>query len=117
MGIPNKGPHNNAEGALLSKLWDNILKETHLDNALDVLVTRYANKSNSMKAMKLKTKSSILKDATSDNMSWKVFVHLLFHLLNVKKFEISIKITHANNDVTIHSVPAINGRINDKVKK
>jgi len=96
---------NNREGSILVKLWRNILKETNLINAIEYLVDRYTNKSNaSIKMVKKKTKSSLIKNVSATDMTWKTFVDLIFNVLNVKKMTISVKLQYPNGKESIHSV-------------
>ena len=96
---------NNKEGSILVKLWRNILTETNYINAIEYLVNRYANKgSSSVKMVKKKTKSSMIKNVTSTEMTWKTFIDLIFNILNVKKMTISVKLQYPNGKESIHSV-------------
>ena len=109
--ISSKKITNRKEGAVLSKLWFKILEETDLINAIVPLINRYTNKANSMKAVKTKTKSSLTKNIYSHDMTWRVFLDLMFNFINVKKMEFSVKVTHPNGDVTLHVVPITNNDI------
>lgn len=101
------------EGSILSKLWRNILVDTNMDNALDYLVTRYmSDHSNStIKADKRKTKSSIIKNITADDMTWKTFLDILFNFLRVRRIEFCVKLTRASGDISVHSVIVDNPNI------
>ena len=81
-------------------------------NALEFMITKYVSKNdktgNRVQAVKRKTKSSLEKNIYADEMTWKTFIDLLFNFLNVVKIDISIKLTHANGQETIHSVKVNN---------
>jgi hypothetical protein len=100
--------NNRTEGSVLATLWRNVLKETNMLPALDYFVDRYVNNTKGMesrvKAVKRKTKSTMMKNVTTNDMTWKTFLDLMFNFLKVKKITITIKLTHANGDDTIHSV-------------
>jgi len=104
------------ESGVLAGLWRNILRDNNYIPALDYLVTKYVAKTDKMNGrvqnVKRKTKSSIIKNITDSEMSIKTFIDLLFNFLNVKKIDISIKLTFPNGNETIHSI-AVDNSIGD----
>ena len=104
------------ESGILAGLWRNILRDNNYIPALDYLVTKYVAKTDKMNGrvqnIKRKTKSSIIKNITDSEMSIKTFIDLLFNFLNVKKIDISIKLTFPNGNETIHSI-AVDNSIGD----
>lgn len=104
--------NNRTEGSVLATLWRNVLTETNMLPALDYFVDRYVNNSKGMesrvKAVKRKTKSTMMKNVTANDMTWKTFLDLMFNFLKVKRIIISIKLTHAGGNETIHSVTVNN---------
>lgn len=105
------------ENSILVKLWRKILRETNMINALEVLAERYANKSSnsSVTMVKKRTKSRLMADATTNNMSWKIFVTLIFGILNVKKMTITVKLDYPNGESTIHSVEATDNVLKEHI--
>lgn len=94
-----------AEGTILSRLWRNILHDTHYINNLKYLVDRYVNKSkSSVNMVNRRTKSSLIKNLTAQDMSWKTFIDLIFNVLDVKFITISIKLDYADGTSSIHNV-------------
>lgn len=104
----------NNEGAILAKLWLLVLEETNLKNAVIPLINRYVNKSNSMKSVKRKTKSSLIKNIHSKDMTWKIFLDLMFNFINVKRIDFHMRITHANGDTSIVTLPIVHNNIEEK---
>jgi len=104
--------NNRTEGSVLATLWRNVLKETNMLPALDYYVDRYVNNTKGMesrvKSVKRKTKSTMMKNVTANDMTWKTFLDLMFNFIKVKKIVISIKLTHANGEDTIHNVTVNN---------
>ena len=91
------------EGGILVRLWRNILVESNMIHGINTMVTRYINAGkNSIAAKNSKTKSSIEKNISSDNMSWRIFVDLLFNVLKVKRMHITITLTFPNGTSTVN---------------
>lgn len=104
----------NSEGAILATLWLKVLEETNLINAVEPLIDRYVNKSNSMKSVKRKTKSSLTKNIHSKDMTWKIFLDLMFNFINVKRIDFSIKITFANAETRVITLPVNHNDIEEE---
>ena len=104
--------NNRTEGSVLATLWRNVLTETNMLPALDYFVDRYVNNSKGMesrvKAVKRKTKSTMMKNVTANDMTWKTFLDLMFNFLKVKRIVISIKLTHPGGNESVHSVTVNN---------
>lgn len=111
-------PPDKSEGGTLAGLWKNILKDNNMLNkdTVKYLSDRYVKNTNILKSkvknVNRKTRGSILNNITATDMTWKVFLDLVFNVLNVVKVTVSIKLTHANGDETVHSIT-----INDTSKK
>jgi len=101
-------PVSNKEGGALAKLWRKILNENNYMPVLDILVNRYTRDNDvtdgRVESSKRKTKSSLLINITSSDMTIKTLLDLLFNFLRVPLVTITISITHRNGDVTHHSV-------------
>jgi hypothetical protein len=93
------------EGGILSNLWRKILKDLNITNKIPALVVMYLNKEN-MKSVKLKKKSktSLVNDITSSNMTWKVFLNLIINLLNVNKMTFTVTLEFKNGEKSVHSI-------------
>lgn len=116
MGGLNKAPISNNEGGVIVRLWRKILYETNLINNIHNLILVYQmknNKNDQMKVRKRKTKSSLIKNIWAPEMTWKTFIYLLENFLNVRKIDISIKLTHDNGEESIHSVTINNVKENN----
>lgn len=96
-------PVSNTEGGTLAMFWRKILNESGLSKKLAVLFRNYEIKANKNKG-KFKSKSTIIQNATSSEMTFKVFLDLLINLLNVKKIRLNIELTFFNDTVTSHSI-------------
>lgn len=113
-------PISGNEGGVLARLWRNILKDLNLSNSIPQLVQVYTNKKErigSSAAVKLKAKSSIINDITSGDMTWKVFFHNMFYVLNVKRMRISITLEHPDNTETIHHITISPAEEQEKTSK
>lgn len=108
------------EGGILAALWRKILKDSGFYNMLGMMVSRYVSDTDSMadkvKASRRKTKSTLISNICSSDMTWKVLLDLIFNFLHVKKITISIKLLHQNGIETVHSVVAENNFENGKEK-
>jgi len=100
------------EGGLLAKLWRTILVGTNFIRTRDQLVNEYVRKTDMLKGrvkqVSRKTKSTLTKNVNANEMTWKVFIDLLFNFITVKKIDISIKLTMSNGKETLHSLSIVN---------
>lgn len=105
----------NNEGGILSRLWRNVLLDNNLTSSIPFLITRYVSKTMKMdvKNAKRKTKSSLLDNINAQEMTWKTFTNLIFNFINVRKMDITIKLTLSTGDETFHNV-TINNTNNGK---
>jgi len=113
--LSSKKITGNNEGATLAKLWLKVLEESNLIHAVGPLIDRYVNKSNSMKSVKRKTKSSLIKNIHSKDMTWKIFLDLMFNFINVKKIDFSVKITFANGDTRVVNLPIDHNNLDGEI--
>lgn len=107
-------------GGVLAKLWRNTLRDNNLYPSIGYLVSRYTSR-NSVTETKnsiRKTKASLIANIRSGEMTWKTYTKLMFEFLGVRKIDITVKLTLANNSETIHSVTVVNDTIkNDNKEK
>lgn len=97
--------------SILAALYRKILDDIHLRDvsAFENLLVKYINKTyRNISNLKEQTsvKSNVRKELLKTKMSLKVFVKGL-RVLNVRRFELLIRIEHANRTVTQHSLPVI----------
>ena len=106
---------NNTPGGALAKLWRNMLSGNNLYPSIGHLVNRYTSKNSvaDTKNSVRKTKASLIGNITAGEMTWKTFIKLLFEFIAVRKVDITIKLTFANNTEKLHSVTIVN----DDMKK
>lgn len=104
------------EGGALTALWRAILKENNFIYAIDVMVNKYVRKTDMLQGrsihVKRKTRSSLINNITAGEMTFKTFLDLLFNFLAVRKVTITIMLTHANNDESIHTIAINNNDYN-----
>jgi len=86
------------EDGLLSKLFRKVIFDTGKINTLKYDIDKYLKKGGN------KVKSSILKNVVDGEMTWKVFIFLIFEILKFKKITLKIVVTHESNIVTEHSL-------------
>lgn len=105
------------EAGVLAGLWRKIVRENNFENNLGFFINKYINKHHSQdgtkKVLKTKSKSTLLTNISATEMSIKVFLDLLFNLLNVKYITISIKLTFPNGEESIHSIKVENDTSGD----
>jgi len=109
-------PVANSTGGVLSKLWRTILDDTDLHPAIGFLVKRYVDRTAAIdtKNTKRKTKATLLSNIGATEMTWKTFNKLIFEFLNVKKLDITIKLTHSNGQERLHSLTVIKEETKEK---
>jgi len=93
------------EGGVLAALFRKVIIENNLQPAMDYLIQRYVEKSNSGKSKNLdrKTKSSLIKYISAEDMSWKTFLSLMFDFVGAVKIDFTIKIKFPNGNESIHT--------------
>ena len=99
------------EDGMLTKLFRKIIFDTGLVNSLGYFLNRYNRK------IGKKNKASIVKIINSKGMSWKSFVFLIFEVLQVRKMNIKITLTHLSGEVTEHDMDFIPPKQIDKESK
>lgn len=105
----NKEP-DKSEGGSLARLWRSILRNNNMlnINTVEFLANRYVKNTaivkSEIKNISRKTRGSIINNITATDMTWKVFLDLLFNVLNVAKITITIKLTHANGSESLSSI-------------
>lgn len=110
---------SNTEGGTLARLWKNIIIENGLVPAIPTLVKNYTNRTIKMdvKNVKRKTKSSLLNNINAPEMTWRVFLNLMFSFLHVRKIDITIKSTFSNGDERIQHLTINNSDTKNKGNK
>jgi len=105
-------PLSKKEGGVLAGLWRKIIHDIGYDRHLDYLVSRYIAKTDKMSGrvqnVRRKTKSSLIKNISSSEMTFKTFLDLLFNYIGVRKVDISIKLSFYNGEERITSMSVIN---------
>jgi len=97
-------PTNTPQGALAS-LWRSIIKDNQLQHSLGYLVTRYiARTGEESKNIRRKTRSTLEADITSNEMTWKKFTHVVFHYLGAVRLDVTVKLTFANGNHSVHTI-------------
>jgi len=106
-----------SENGALAGLWKKINKDLNLEAALDYMVGRYVNKNKTLagltrvKNVNRKTKNSLIRNITASEMTWKTFLDLIFNFLNVRRVDITVKLTMPNGDETIHTIAVNNADV------
>jgi len=105
----NFKPVSNSTGGVLSKLWRTILEDTRMYSAIGFLVSKYVDKSTTLnvKNAKRKTKATLLSNIAAKDMTWSTFNKLIFEFLEVRKMDITIKLTHSGGTESLHSLTVI----------
>ena len=98
-------PIDNNESGVLTALWRNIILQNELLPAMDYLIQKYLNSNKVVvDSIKRKTKSTLIANITSTGMTFKTFLDLIFNFLKAKNLTISVKLTFANGDETVHTI-------------
>lgn len=101
-------PVSSKEGGALAKLWRKILTENNYLPVLDLLVAKYIREndvtSGRVENAKRKTKSSLIANITSSDMTIKTLLDLMFNFLKVPLVTITITIKHRTGQETHHSI-------------
>lgn len=116
-------PPSTNESGILTRLWRKIIKDNNLTSYLPMLVDQYVNETHMLddqdtnkakdpatKALKRKSKSTMINNITANEMTFKTFMDLVFNLLKVKRITLSVKITFNNGDENVHSVVIDNNK-------
>lgn len=101
-------PTSKNEGGILSYLWRKIIHEANLKGSLNILIDMYLKRSDitdgRVSNIKRKTKSTLVNNIVSSEMTFKTFLDLLIRVLRVKKIIINIKLEHRDGKETEHNV-------------
>ena len=81
------------EHGVLKKLLNSIIFENNLENKLAFLISRYDRRRD---ASKKKSKTVIVNELTSNRISFKNFVFLVFEILRAKKMTIKVELEFSN---------------------
>ena len=117
MDIKIDKPPNKNEGGVLALLWRKILLENNFMPAMGMLINRYLRSYDTtdgrVSNMKKKNRSTLITNITARDMSFKVFLDLVFNFLKAKRLDITIKITHNSGKSSVHSVTVEGGNFNN----
>jgi len=103
-------PISQKTGGILSALWRQVVEGKHLKPVLPILITKYLDKNVEINSrnVKRKAKATLRANIAAGSMTWAVFSNLIFRFLGAKKLSITIKVTTANGDESIHYVTVDN---------
>ncbi len=98
--------NNDKESAILGKFTRKIIVDLGLINKIEFMVNRYIKTANdkNISADKKKTRSSLINNIVSEEMTWKTFTNIVFNLLKVKKCKITLELTHVNDTTSQHEL-------------
>jgi len=88
----------NTPNGILTRMFRKIIFETGLVRSLMHFIDRYRAEGGE------RVKTTIVKDITSSELTWKAFIFLLFEILKVKKINFKIEITWPNDNETAHEL-------------
>ena len=101
-----------SENGVLAKLWRDFIRKNNLFQYMfSVKMKQYLNKeqkSISGDVIKTKKKHSIENDVTAGKMTFPVFCHLMFNLMNVKNITITLTTELENGQKTIDTISVPN---------
>jgi hypothetical protein len=104
-----------SENGVLAKLWRDFIEKNNLYKHMrNIKLRRYNDKTQvsiSGDVIKTKKKHSIENDIESGKMTFPVFSHLMFNLMEVKDLTITITSTLDNGEVTINTISIPNPKI------
>ena len=112
-------PISKKEGGVLAHLWRKIIKDNNyslpiLYNLIDKYVAKTDRMKSRVKNVKRKARSTLEMNISDGDMTIKTFFDLIFNLLNVKKVDITIKLTYPNGMETIHSTRVNNSNYDEE---
>ena len=91
-------PISTNEDGILTNLFRNIITETGLINSLPFLISRYIRNGGK------KNKATIGKIIIDGEMTWKSFIFLIFEISRIKKMDIKLTLTHADDSTSEHEL-------------
>ena len=99
------------EGGILAGLWMRIVEDLgikpNIPSLINIHIDKMLREGKIKPSETAKIRSSLLKNTTKTSMSWKVFLELLFSVLNIKGLKINLILKHLDNRITAHSVNII----------
>lgn len=99
-------------GSILAKLWRNVIHDLGIENKMSYLITRYLDRAKrttvDSKSKSKITRTRVLNNVISHDITWKVFLDNIVNLLNVKELTITVTLKHQNDTETTHSVKVKN---------
>jgi len=98
------------EHGILKKLFNKIVFENNLEDKLAFLISAYERRKDRSKK---KTKSVIVNEITSDRISFKNFIFLVFEILRAKKLKICVEVEFSNK-TTKHCLTVLPESIDKK---
>lgn len=98
------------EHGILKKLLNKIIFENNLENKLAFLISKYDRRRD---ASKKKSKTVIVNELTSNRISFKNFVFLVFEILRAKKMTIKVELEFSNK-TTEHEIVVYPESMNNK---
>ena len=99
------------EHGVLKKLLNKIIFDNNLENKLAFLISRYDRRRD---ASKKKSKTVIVNELTSDRISFKNFIFLVFEILRAKKMTIKVELEFSNKTTEHHIVVRPESTNNEK---
>jgi len=93
--------NSSAEGSVLAELFRNIIADLKIGKEFEDVLNKSANKNEKVTVHSLKSKSNL------DNMSFKVFIHLLKYVIHAVSIRITVELKYYNNETRIHSTREI----------
>lgn len=101
-----KKPVMKQEAGVLARLWRNILRDDKLESNVERLIDKMLaeNSKTTSAALRKMTRSSIRNKVTTDKMSMKTFILLVFRMLRAKQLDITITIDYGFGRKGVHSI-------------
>lgn len=98
----------------LSRLWKTVVSDLGIESQLKGLIKNHTTQKNNTPLERKKGSSALRKVISSKTMSWKVFVYLMFNVLNMKSMKIKLTLTHNDDTVTEHMITVVAKKKIDK---
>jgi len=86
------------EGGILKFFWNSIIADTRLANELPRLVNNYKRNGGG------RSKATIQSYFNMGSITWKVFIFLIFEILPVRKFKMTIELEYTDDTVEAYSL-------------
>lgn len=98
-----KGPIANSPDGVMAGLFRKIVIEDKLAPRVENLVASYADRTETTRAGKSKSRNNLLTHINNSKMTFKIFIMLLQKVFKVEKVEISITLFYPKEKVTNHT--------------